>query len=228
MSPSAPRTEDEASRRVQALRRWYSREGRSFPWRHTRSPWAIFVAEMLLRRTRAEQVARHFELILDAYPNAEAMANAPAAEVFEALRPLGLMWRADTLRRAAIAIQTRHRGIPPADRHSLMEFPGVGPYVASATFAAITGQRVLLLDTNTVRVALRIAGYEPRGDVRRAARTRDAIRDAFGGPADAVLWWAVLDLAALVCRPRTPHCDDCPIRQFCVTGKRVAGRIADE
>jgi A/G-specific adenine glycosylase len=207
-------------RRVLALRRWFRSRQRTFPWRDDPSPWAAFLAEMLLRRTRASQVAQHLPAILASFPSPMALHAAGRDDVMRTLQPLGLTWRAETIRAASKAIVERHGGEVPLEAHDLMRLPGVGPYVAYSTLATITGAKVSLIDTNTVRVALRVEGVEASGDVRRRKATADTITRLLGGPADAQTWWAVLDVASAICRPRDPLCQACPIRRGCVTGSR--------
>jgi A/G-specific adenine glycosylase len=204
-----------------ALRDWFRLRRRAFPWRSTPESWPVFVAEMLLRRTRAAQVARHLPAILESFPEPAVMAEAAVDHVREELRPLGLVWRADTLKAAAQTITTRHGGHVPLNAPELLALPGVGPYVAFATLTALTHTEVLLVDTNTIRVALRVTGVEPRGDVRRRHATETAIEYLFGGPAPAADWWAVLDLAAVICKPKTPDCPVCPIADHCLTARSL-------
>ncbi len=213
------RTADEGRRRRSALREWFRHRRRDFPWRTKPEPWSVFVAEMLLRRTRAAQVQQYLPGILASFPDAASMARAPIKLVRERLRPLGLTWRADSLKAAAEVITLEMAGEVPLTPEGLMKLPGVGPYVAFSTLAALTNADVVLTDTNTVRVALRVTGVEPRGDVRRRKATREAIRDVLGGPAPAADWWAVLDLAANTCRARAPLCPVCPIQPLCSTGR---------
>jgi A/G-specific adenine glycosylase len=180
------------------------------------------VAETLLRRTRAAQVEHRIADVLAMYPTPASMARAPLDEVRTRLRPFGLVWRADNLAATARLITDEHDGGVPSDIDSLMSLPGVGPYVASATSAAIDGTEVSLIDTNTVRVATRVSGTYRRGDIRRQRDVAEAVADLLGGPAPAMDWWAVLDLAALICTLREPRCGECPINADCVTGRPVA------
>jgi A/G-specific adenine glycosylase len=204
--------------RRRALHDWFEKRRRSFPWRGELTPWGTFVAEMLLRRTRAEQVAKHLPAVLKRYPGPSDLAAATVAEVEDALRPFGLYWRARTLRSAASLLAQQFAAEIPRSIDELLELPGVGPYVAAATVAALSGEDVVLVDTNTVRVATRVAGLARRGDIRRRSDVRDAVRALLGGRAPAASWWAVLDLASAICSPKTPACPDCPIRDLCATG----------
>lgn len=206
--------------RRKLLLHWFEQKGRAFPWRGYTSAWHVLLAEMLLLRTRADIVAKHVDTLIDRFPTAAAMATEELSNVEDALRPLGLRWRAERLHELSRVIVDRYRGDVPLDRTALMELPGVGPYVASATLSKLTGQKVLLTDTNTVRVAKRVAGLSLKGDVRRLKRVQEAIASLFNGPAGAVEWLAILDLGATVCVPRNPRCVECPIGHLCVIGRQ--------
>ncbi len=217
------------ARRVK-LREWFKTNRREFPWRSGTQPWETFVAEMLLRRTRAEQVASLLPTVLAAYPCPTAMAEAQIEEIEAVLRPVGLRGRAAELQQCALIIERDFGGSVPAAIDDLLMLPGVGPYVASSVAAVLSSEHVILIDTNTVRVARRVGGIEVRArDVRRQKIIVEAIEGLLDGPAPARDWWAVIDLAARVCRPREPHCEDCPIIQWCAEGSdRSERRTSDE
>lgn len=208
--------------RRSALRRWFRQNQRNFAWRRTRDAWHTLVAETLLRRTRAAQVEDRIAEVLAKYPTPHSLARAPLDQIRADLRSFGLVWRADNLAAMARVIADEHRGQVPTGIKSLLSLPGVGPYVAAATSAAVDGATVSLVDTNTVRVATRVRGTYRRGDIRRLSDVAAAIDDLLGGAASAKDWWAVLDLAALVCTSRQPRCHQCPIRAECVTGRQRA------
>jgi A/G-specific adenine glycosylase len=178
---------------------------------------------MLLIRTRADIVAKHIPGLVARFPTASALAARKLRDVELALRPLGLRWRARRLHELAKVIQEEHGGRIPSDMRALLKLPGVGPYVASSTLAALTGRRVVLADTNTVRVAKRVAGLNLEGDVRRRKDVQAAIAGLMSGPTVATDWLAVLDLAATICTIRDPACTKCPIRASCAYGRRRTG-----
>jgi A/G-specific adenine glycosylase len=201
--------------RKKYLRAWYRSRKRIFPWRMYESPWHVLLAEMLLLRTRADIVARRIDEIIGRFPTPQAMANEDAWVIENSLAPFGLRWRARRLHELAQRIVTEHGGAVPLHMDALLDLPGVGPYVASATLAALTGRPVLLTDANTVRVAKRVAGITAQGDLRRRNDVQSAVASLLGGRATAADWLAVIDLAASVCAPRKPKCHECPIHRLC-------------
>ncbi len=181
---------------------------------------------MLLLRTRADIVAKHIGSVIEEFPTPHAMATTDLSAVERALRPFGLRWRARRIHETARVLTNAFSGQVPLNLELLLELPGVGPYVASATLATLTGGRVVLTDTNTVRVAKRVAGLSVRGDARRRKDVQAAIASLMGGQTTAADWLAVIDLAATVCVLRDPRCADCPIKGLCRHGIADSGRLS--
>lgn len=218
---------DSGHARRAALQRWFRVHRREFSWRSGSPAWETFLAEMLLRRTKADQVARLLPTVVATYPNPASMAEAELSDLESVLRPVGLLRRAAELQQCAVMIELDFDGSVPQEIDDLLTLPGVGPYVASSIAAVLSSARVNLVDTNTIRVALRVAGLEIRArDVRRQKAVGAAIEDLLGGPAPAADWWSVIDLAASVCRPREPRCRECPISPWCAEAASRLPRLA--
>ena len=169
-----------------ALLAWFAENGRDLPWRSTRDPYAILVAEVMLQQTQAARVVPRYVDWLSRWPTAKALAAAPTADVIRAWQGLGYNRRALSLQRAA-----RHvagRGWPD----DLTELPGVGPYTADALACFAFGRPVLPADVNVARVLERT-----------------------GGSFDHACAQALMDLGATVCIARVPRCDACPLAQAC-------------
>jgi A/G-specific adenine glycosylase len=190
---------------------WFARTGRDLPWRRTRDPYRILVAEVLAQQTQAARAAAAYPRFLERFPTVAELAGASPAEVLRAWQGLGYNRRALALRATAQAVVAR--GGWPDSVAGLAELPGVGPYTARAVACFALGQDVAPVDTNVARVLVRsLAGADPAG-IGPAARQ---------GLADAALpegraWeWAsaLMDLGAAHCRPR-PRCDGCPLAARC-------------
>jgi A/G-specific adenine glycosylase len=204
---------------------WFARAGRDLPWRATRDPYRVLVAEVLAQQTQAARAAAAWPRFLERFPDVGVLAAAPAAEVLRAWQGLGYNRRALALRRTAQAVE--ERGGWPETVEELAALPGVGPYTARAVACFALGLPVAPVDTNVARVLARsLAGTDP-AELTAAARQRladQAMPPAARGPAvpgaagpSGLAWaWssALMDVGALHCRPR-PRCQGCPLEPTC-------------
>jgi A/G-specific adenine glycosylase len=190
---------------------WFARAGRGLPWRATRDPYRVLVAEMLAQQTQAARAAAAWPRFLERFPDVESLAAATPAEVLRAWQGIGYNRRALALRAAAQAVV--ERGGWPDTVEGLAALPGVGPYTARAVACFALGLQVAPVDTNVARVLARaLAGRDP-GDLGPAARQR--LADAAMPHGRAWEWSsALMDVGALHCRPR-PRCQGCPLAARC-------------
>lgn len=195
-----------------AILAWYAERGRPLAFRRTSDPWAILVSEAMAQQTQAARAAAYWERFMARFPTSAAVAAASPADVLRAWQGLGYDRRALALRRAAIAIETDHGGRVPDTIAALEALPGVGPYTARAVAALAYGVPVGAVDVNVRRVLGRIVA----GDDPLPPRSLQAIADEVV-PADRPGEWthAVMDVGAVVCRPRVPDCHACPARPWC-------------
>ena len=196
-----------------ALLDWYAPRRRAFPWRRTRDPYRILVAEVMLQQTQAARVARAYPAFLRRFPSVRALARATRAEVVAAWDGLGYNRRALALAECARAVVRDHGGRLPRDVASLRALPGVGPYTASAIAAIAFGEPVPALDVNVRRVVARSRlGAEP--DAVEPAAVERAARRALDRRDPGAWNQAVMDVGREHCRPR-PRCAGCPLARGC-------------
>jgi A/G-specific adenine glycosylase len=195
------------------LARWYDAHGRhDLPWRLTRDRWAILVSEVMLHQTQVPRVAGVYDGFLARFPTPEAMAAAGPGAVIEAWGRLGYPRRARRLYDASVVIA---RAGWPAD---LRQLPGVGRYTAAAVLAQADDEDVPAVEVNVRRVVERVTGG------RLSEREAEAVSVRIGGPLrgrDRLL--ALMDVGAVLCRPRSPRCDECPVRRRCATRGPLPG-----
>lgn len=198
------------------LLNWFYSNGRNFPWRQTSDPFHILVAEILLRQTGASNIVSAYEHIMSKYPSPSQMAKAPLKDLECIIRPLGLRSRAGNLIKLSQMIDENHGGVVPSSISDLQKLPGVGQYIANAVACLCFGYDSPLVDRGIGRVVRRVFGL---------ASTKPAYLDrelwAFAGsitPSGRAGEYnlALIDLAALVCKPRQPICSSCPLKKFCI------------
>lgn len=209
-----------ATRRVStaeqvAVLEWARQVRRDLPWRRTRDPWSILVAEVMLQQTQADRVVARWRSFLDRWPDVRSCSEAPLSDVLEEWSGLGYPRRARNLWSAArmIVADERRRDDDwfPDDLEGLLLLPGVGPYTARAVLAFAFERDAAVVDTNVGRVLARRSGVTLRPAQAQAAA------DAW--VPDGAGWeWnqGLLDLGALRCRPVRPDCGRCPVAATCV------------
>lgn len=223
-----PPANDPAPHQVQArILAWYARNGRDLPWRRTRDPHAILIAEVMLQQTGVDRVLPKYAEFLAAFPTIEALAAAPRAEVIRRWAPLGYNLRAVRLHEIAQAVVRDFGGRLPADRDALKRLKGIGDYTAGAIACFAFGDDRPFLDTNIRRVLGRIfLGGEPSKTVS-GERTARMIADRANPPDRAYEWHqALMDLGATVCRATAPACLICPARDLCRHAAGDRGEVA--
>lgn len=198
-----------------ALLRWHRKHGRDFPWRKSRDTYRLAVTELMLVRTRAQQVASVWRGFFARFPDLRSLAMADVSTVHEALRGLGLQWRAERIHAFA---QHAWRLGPNWPALAPNDLPGLGPYVRAAVTIAVNETSELPVDVTIARVVARYAGIRQRGELRRSRDVRGWVQEL--GPVRTDFFHALLDLAATICTPRQPACHICPVLGGCVEGSR--------
>ncbi len=201
---------------------WYDGNHRDLPWRRTRDPYRILVAEYLLQRTRIASGTPYYERFLERFPTMRDLAAAPLDEVLAIWEGLGFYGRARNLHAAARAVVERHRGVVPRSYDDLIALPGIGPYTAGAVASIAFGIPVPAVDGNVTRVIarlFRIRENVTRGIVRR--RITEIAARLVSPEQPGAFNQAMMELGATVCVPIAPACVRCPVESLCLA--RAAG-----
>lgn len=225
-----------ALRLVPLLLRWFAANARDLPWRRTRDPYAIWISEVMLQQTQVRTVVPYFERWMRELPDISSLAAAREQRVLKLWEGLGYYRRARNLRRAAREILRVHDGQFPRDFDAMLALPGVGRYTAGAIASIAFDVPHPILDGNVTRVLARLFAIRqsPRANpvqkrmwslaghlVEAAGGSARRVRlDGVGGRCRAVnrcsaLNQSLMELGALVCTPRAPRCDECPVKLCC-------------
>lgn len=203
---------------------WYRTHRRDLPWRNTRDPWAIWVSEIMCQQTRVDSVIPYFERFMGRYPTPADLAAAPLDELMTLWAGLGYYSRARNLHKAANQLVERHGGVVPDDPQAFRALAGVGRYTCGAVMSIAFGRPEPVVDGNVMRVFSRLFRIEedprtPAVQKQLWARASELVQ----GDAPADFNQAVMELGALVCRPKSPTCLLCPVREDCQA--LAAGRV---
>jgi len=194
---------------------WYKKNGRLYPWRKEKDPFKVLVAEMMLRRTKADQVVPVYEQFCREFPNVETLARATREDVENILRPLGLKWRVPAFTMMAREVVEKYHSRIPDNREGLISRPGVGEYVAGAVLSIAYGKNEWLVDSNIVRIFKRYFGIKTSKEGRRDKHVIEMAKIYVSGKEPGRATMGILDITALICKPRKPQCEKCPLRIHC-------------
>ena len=190
---------------------WMRLEQRDLPWRRSRDPWEVLVAECMLQQTQVARVVPRWEAFLDRFPQVHDCARAPLSETIRMWEGLGYNRRAVQLHRCSVLVSQEFDGRFPSDLPALLRLPGVGPYTARAILAFAFERDAAVLDTNVARILSRcVVGR------RLGLSEAQAVADSLVPTGRGWEWnQGMLDLGAMVCTKRAPRCDACPVRSCC-------------
>lgn len=133
---------------------FHRKNGRSFPWRQTRDPYAILVSEVMLQQTQAERVVLFFNKWMKEFPTVKTLAKAPLKKVLQAWQGLGYNRRALHLKQAAQILVGKYGGEIPRSIEKIDKLPGIGPYTAGAIAAFAFDIASPFIETNIRTVYL--------------------------------------------------------------------------
>ena len=215
------RDENDAVRVAETLLRWYDGAARVLPWRvgpaegalgQRPDPYRVWLSEVMLQQTTVASVKGHFHRFTTLWPDVQALARAPEAEVMAEWAGLGYYARARNL--IACARIVAQAGGFPTDRAGLQALPGVGAYTSAAIAAIAFDRAETVVDGNVERVVARLFAVTEALPAAKPALTRlAATLTPVRRPGDFAQ--AMMDLGATICTPRAPRCAECPLAGFC-------------
>ncbi len=198
--------------------KWGNKNVRKYPWRSSKNPYYVFLAEKLLQQTKVRpQLVDIYNDVVSRYPSFKELANAYKEILENILKPLGLIYRGKELIKTAIFMLENYHGKIPEELDELLRIPGLGQYISRVILSFCYEKRVAIIDTNIGRFYFRLFGLESKFP-SNPARNQELI---FLGesllPSRNIKRFnlSVLDLSALICKSRNPHCKQCPVSAYC-------------
>jgi len=199
---------------------WFASHRRHLPWRNTvrapQSAYLIWVAETMLQQTRVETVIPYYERWIARFPDVQSLANAEEQEVLKFWEGLGYYGRARRMLQTAQLIQQQFEGKFPKHKRVLHTLPGVGPYTAAAIASMAFGQDEYVLDGNVRRVLARLWNIsDPIGSIAAEKKFKAYAEQLLPQSKAGEFNQALMELGEVLCIPRQPKCDLCPLKNHC-------------
>lgn len=189
---------------------------RALPWKGQNDPYKIWLSEIILQQTRAEQGIPYYLKFTEQYPTIFKLAQAPDDEVFRLWQGLGYYARCRNMLFTARKIVTDFGGNFPNNYPEIRELKGVGNYTAAAIASFAFGLPHAVLDGNVFRVLSRYFGIDIPIDTSQGKEVFQRLADeVLDQKNPAAFNQSIMDLGAIVCTPRNPECSACPASSAC-------------
>jgi len=199
---------------------WFDANRRSLPWRIRRTPYRVWISELMLQQTRADQATPYFNRFMVRFPSLPALAKAKRDDVLKQWEGLGYYSRAIRAHETAQYIMKEKGGCFPQTHEDLLKLPGVGPYTAAAIASLAFGLDYAVLDGNVIRVMARAFAFDQLSDTPKARSELQQMLNQLLPLGQAARFnEAMMELGALICTPANPKCDNCPLSDICKSRK---------
>jgi len=202
---------------------WYDNNKRSLPWRRKCSSkqkeYFTLVSEFMLQQTQVKTVIPYFSNFIKDIPNFEALAKISETKLLRYWQGLGYYSRAKNLKKSARLIIDKYNGRLPNNYDELIKLPGIGDYTASAISAIAFNQQIIPLDGNIERLLKRILNLKTEIEIKKEYLHKE--KKVFGRTSRSNDYvQALMEIGALLCKPKNPSCSKCPITKYCLSFKR--------
>jgi A/G-specific adenine glycosylase len=205
---------------------WFAANSRDLPWRRDYDPYAVWISEIMAQQTQMDRVVTYFNRFTAQFPDVTALSGADENVVLKAWEGLGYYSRARNLLAAARRIMTEHGGRFPSQLEDIRALPGIGDYTAGAIASIAFHADAVAVDANVLRVLARVFDIDsPVKEPAGKARVLELAQSLLPAGRARDFNQALMELGALVCRPKSPDCPNCPVQEVCQA--RHLGIVAD-
>lgn len=200
---------------VKKLLKWGGDNHAEYPWRKTSEPYRVLIAELLLQRTKAEQVVPVYNKFVERFPDLTTLESARIEDIVNVIRSLGLAYRGARLKSIAKEILSKYSGVVPDDVKVLLELNGVGNYVANAVRCFAYNHDVAVVDANIARIVKRLFSMDLGSDPHKRQTLWKFMQSIVPSGRAREFNWALIDFGNAVCTVRNPKCKSCPLNTIC-------------
>jgi A/G-specific adenine glycosylase len=195
---------------------WYFINKRNLPWRTTTDAYVIWLSEIILQQTRVEQGLPYFYKFLEQYPTVTDFAMASETQILKLWQGLGYYSRGRNMLHTARQVLELYAGVFPVRYQDLIKLKGIGEYTAAAISSFSSGENKAVVDGNVYRVLSRYFGIEtPVNSTKGKSEFADLASDLIKDQDSAIYNQAIMEFGALLCKPKSPFCEACPVRPGC-------------
>jgi len=199
---------------------WYRQKARRLPWRGINDPYLTWISEVMLQQTQVETVIPYYLKWIQIFPDLIDLYRSSEEDVLKLWEGLGYYSRARNIKKTADILVNEYDGKLPENTAELKKLPGIGDYIAAAICSIAYGKKVPALEANGIRVIARL--FNCHEEVSRSNAKNDLkshLNEIIQFGEAGLLNQAIMDLGSLICLPKDPVCEECPIKDHCLAYK---------
>lgn len=204
----------------QVLLKWYNRHKRDLPWRRTKDPYKIWISEIMLQQTTVNTVISYYDRWVKEFPEVKDVARARADKLLKMWQGLGYYNRVRNIQKAAQMIVLEFKGRLPDQAEQLRKLPGFGPYTTGAVLSIAFDKRFPIVDANVRRVFMRMLAIQKLINPKVDQEIYQYLDQILPFKQVGDFNQGLMELGALICRPKEPLCSVCPVKDFCQAYKQ--------
>lgn len=198
------------------LVQWYLKNKRQLPWRDTTDAYVIWLSEIILQQTRVEQGMPYFYRFLEKYPGVKVFAAAGEDDILKLWQGLGYYSRGRNMLKTARQVVELYDGKFPEEYSQLIKLKGIGEYTAAAISSFAANEAKAVVDGNVYRVLARYFGIEePINSTKGRKMFQEIADEVLNREQPGLHNQAIMEFGAMLCKPKSPDCGICPVRQGC-------------
>ena len=203
------------------IAQWYRQNSRNLPWRNTNDPYFIWLSEIIMQQTRIEQGTSYYEKFTSNYPTINDLANANEQQVLNDWQGLGYYSRARNLHYSAKLVRDEYNGVFPSTFDDILKLKGVGTYTAAAISSFAFKESKAVVDGNVYRLLSRVYDVDTPIDSSKGKKEFQLIADELIPQENPDIHnQAIMEVGSLVCTPKNPNCDECPLNGICLAREK--------
>ena len=196
---------------------WFDENRRDLPWRHSPSPYQVWLSEIILQQTRVNQGWDYYLRFIERWPTVADLAQASEEEVLKMWQGLGYYSRARNLHHCAQQVVNEYEGEFPADFEKLKQLKGIGDYTAAAIASIAFNLPYAVVDGNVYRVLSRLYDIDTPININEGQTLFAQLADELLNRERPGLHnQAMMEFGALHCTPKNPNCLLCPLQAQCL------------
>jgi len=201
---------------------WFKNNKRTLPWRDksdkSNYPYRVMVSEFMLQQTVVKTVIPFFNRFVHKWQNVKSLSRASEDELLKHWQGLGYYSRARNLLKTAKIISRDFNGIIPNNQDELIRLPGIGEYASAAILAIAYNKPSVVIDGNIKRVISRYLGIKGTLESNKKI-IENAAQKLSVEKNNQNYSQGMMELGALVCTPKSPSCEICPVSETCISYK---------